>query len=109
MQQIVPPSVPRERGTAEDEATWHKFLNTTALIEQNATSVRTTSSSTRENHARENVASSASASSGKDVPPIPRLHPYNDPENLESRFPLTDDIHEAMDALIAQGSFPVPL
>jgi hypothetical protein len=31
------------------------------------------------------------------------LHPFNDAENLEHRFLLTDDIHEQMDALSAQG------
>jgi hypothetical protein len=31
------------------------------------------------------------------------LHPYNDADNLEPQFLLTDDITEAIDALIAQG------
>jgi hypothetical protein len=103
MEQIIPPSVPREKGTEEDKAIWRKFLNITALIERHASSARTTSSTTRENHVRDNDASSASASSGKDVPPNPRLHPYNDAENLEPRFFLTDDIQEAMNALLEQG------
>jgi hypothetical protein len=81
--EIVPPSVPRGRGTPEDRDKWIKFLNGTASIEQSFSSARATSSSTLESHARENAASSASASSGKDVPPDPRLHPYNDAGNLD--------------------------
>ncbi len=103
MKEIIPPSVPRGRGTEEDKAIWHKFLNGTALIEQNASSARTASSSTRESYARENAAPSASSSADNNVPPDPRLHPYNDAGNLDPRFLFTDDIHEAMDALIEQG------
>jgi hypothetical protein len=86
MQEVIPPSVPRGRGAEEDKAKWNKFLNSTALIEQNSSSARNTSSSTRESHARENGSLSASSSAGKDVPPDPRLHPVNDPENVDPRF-----------------------
>ncbi len=102
MSEIVPPSVPRGRGTLEDKDKWIKYLKGTATIEQSFSS-STTSSSTLESLSTKNAASSASTSSGKDVPPNPRLHSYNDAENLEPRFLLTDDIHEAMDALIEQG------
>ena len=103
MSAIVPPSVPRGRGTPEDKDKWVKFLNCSSSIERSFSSARAISSSTLESLSTENVASSASASSGKDVAPIPRVHPYNDAENLDLRFAFTDDIHEAMDALIAQG------
>jgi hypothetical protein len=94
MSEIAPPSVPRRRGTPEDRDKWIKFLNGTTSIERSFSSARATSSSTLESHVRENPASSASASSGKDMSPDPRLHPYNDAGNLDPRFILTDDIHE---------------
>jgi hypothetical protein len=100
---IVPPSVPRLSGTPEDKTKWIRFLNCTATIERSFSSARGVSSSALESLSIENAASSASASSGKDVPSKSWLHPYNDAENLEPRFLLTDDIHEAMDALIEQG------
>jgi hypothetical protein len=103
MKEVVPPSVPRGRGTAEDKAEWNKFLHSTALIEQDASSARTTSSNTRESHARENASIGASSSVNKNAPPDPQLHPFNDTGDVDPRFELTDDIHEAMDALIEQG------
>ncbi len=92
MSEIAPPSVPRGRGTPEDRDKWIKFLTGTASIERSFSSARATSSSTLESHGRENAAPSASGG-----------HPYNDAENLDPRFILTDDIHEAMDALVEQG------
>jgi hypothetical protein len=103
MEQIVPPSAPRGRGTAEDKDKWIKFLRGTATIEQSFSSASAISSSTLESLSTESAASSASASAGKDVPSESWLHPYNDAENLEPQFLLTDDITEAIDALIAQG------
>jgi hypothetical protein len=73
------------------------------LIEQDASSARIFSSSTRESHARENATLSASSSADKNAPPDPQLHPFNDNGDVDPRFQLTDDIHEAMDALIEQG------
>jgi hypothetical protein len=60
-------------------------------------------SSTRESHARENSSLSASSSADKNAPPDPPVHPFNDTEDVDPRFELTDDLHEAMDALIEQG------
>jgi hypothetical protein len=103
MEQIIPPSVPRGRCTAEDRDKWIKFLSGTAAIEQSFSSSSAISSSTLESLSTGNAASSASASSAKDVPSKSWVHPYNDAENLEPRFLLTDDIMEAIDALIEQG------
>jgi hypothetical protein len=103
MSYIVPSSVPRGRGTEEDKAKWHKFLSTTALIERNASSARDTSHSTRERHTREKTPLSASPCVNSDLPQDARLHPFNNPGEVNPQFLLTDDIHEAMDALIKHG------
>jgi hypothetical protein len=91
------------RGTAEDKAQWKEFLHITASMEQDANSASTTSSGTHESHAKENAPLSASPSAEKDAPPDSQLHSFNDPGDVDPRFQLTDDIHEAMDALIEQG------
>jgi hypothetical protein len=91
------PSVPRGRGSDEDRAQWAKFLSGTPLTEHNIGSERNPSA--RESHSREVP---PHMTSSVDETPA-RLHPWLDPNEVEPRFAITDDLQAAIDDLRSKG------
>jgi hypothetical protein len=93
-------SVPRGRGSDEDRARWAKFINSTPLTEHNVGSERNPSA--RESHSREGSPLRTFSSAEVDEPPA-RLQPWLDPNEVEPRFALTDDLQAAIDDLHSKG------